>query len=153
MNSKNLIIIGIIIIIVVCVIAAAYFILNPTVKYTSLKVSGSCELQVPISNDNVSSSDNYGIFHYQDKEHDLNITSYNSEESKSLGGAVQMASIRDKQLLGGKTIIKDNLTVYQDEKTGVYSIFIGNNKTHDNILISCKDLDILIHVANSFDNS
>lgn len=149
MRIKNVLIILIIIAVVVCGAIAAYTFMNSDVQYTDLKVSGSCILSVPESDDAVNSTDNYGIFFYSDREHNLNITSYNSEEDKSLSGAVQMASIRDNQLLGGKPITENGTTVYLNEKTGVYSIFIGNNETHDNILISCSDLDMLMHVVKT----
>lgn len=60
-----------------------------------------------------------------------------------------MATIRDKKLVGAEPQIINGTSVYYDKETKTYNIFTGNDKTHDNILISCTNLDILIHVLNS----
>lgn len=149
MKKQNIILILILIVCVVCAgIVASQTIFSNT-EYTTLRISDSCTLEVPVSDEAVNSIDNYGIFIYQDPKHDLNITSFNSQDGVTLSGAVQMASIRDNALLNNKQIIENGTTIYHNEKTGVYSIFIGNNQTHDNILIQCSDLDILMHVLDS----
>lgn len=149
MKKQNIILILILIVCVVCAgIVASQTIFSNT-EYTTLRISDSCTVEVPVSDEAVNSTDNYGIFIYQDPKHDLNITSFNSQDGVTLSGAVQMASIRDNALLNNKQIIENGTTIYHNEKTGVYSIFIGNNQTHDNILIQCSDLDILMHVLHS----
>jgi hypothetical protein len=153
MNEKNIIII--IAIIVVAIACAGIFLFTtqnnttPT-QYTTIALSESCSIQVPVSDKAVTSTDNYGIKFYIDSKNNLNVTSFNSEEGVALSGAVQMASIRDNIQIGSTPIVTDDgITVYQNPNTKLYSIFIGNNTTHDNILIVSSDLDTLLHAYKS----
>ncbi len=154
MEDKKLILI---LAIIVIAIAAVGVILiasqndgNQSQSYTTLALSNTSTIEVPITTKALKSSDDYGIMYYVDEENDLNITSFNSAEGSTLPGAMQMASIRDTVQLGSTPIVtQDNITVYQNPDTKVYSIFTGNDTTHDNILIVSGDLDTLIHAYKS----
>lgn len=140
MKTNKLIIALIIIILIICAGMIVYSSSNSQIQYTDLQVSNSCTLSVPVSNDAVDNKED-GVFHYYDKQHNLNITGYNNTDV--------VDSLKDNELKNTKQIYENGTSVYQDEKTGVYSVLIENNDTNETILISCSDLDILIHVANS----
>ena len=143
-------IIGAIIIVVICAITAYFLVFNnQQLEYTTLQVSNTCSLQVPVSNDVENATDSYGIVYYQDKEHNLNITSFNSQEGVALSGGIQMASLRDSQQLNCQVVVENGTSIYFNKDTGIYTIFIGNNNTHDNILISTPDKDLLLTIVNS----
>ena len=91
MERKDLIIIGAVVMIaIICLVTAFFFVFNNnSMEYTNLQVSKSCSLQVPVSDSVNNAKDNYEIFYYVDKEHNLNITSFNSQEGVTLAGAVQ----------------------------------------------------------------
>lgn len=149
MKKENLIIIGAIVIVIIAVLATVFLVFNNETEYTTLQISKTCSLQVPVSNDADSSTDNYGIFYYVDKEHDLNITGFNSVECVTLSGAVQMASLRDSQQLNSQVVVENGTSIYYNKDTGIYTIFIGNDTTHDNILISTPNKDLLLTIVNS----
>lgn len=149
MKKENLIIIGAIVIVIIAVLATVFLVFNNETEYTTLQISKTCSLQVPVSNDADSSTDNYGIFYYVDKEHDLNITGFNSVEGVTLSGAVQMASLRDSQQLNSQVVVENGTSIYYNKDTGIYTIFIGNDTTHDNILISTHNKDLLLTIVNS----
>ena len=151
MERKDLIIIGAVVIIaIICLVTAFFFVFNNnSMEYTNLQVSESCSLQVPVSDSVNNATDNYGIFYYVDKEHNLNITSFNSQDGVTLSGAVQMASLRDSQQLSSQVVVENGTSLYYNKNTGIYTIFIGNDTTHDNLLISTTNKDLLLTVLNS----
>ena len=65
-----------------------------------------------------------------------------------MSAVVKMAEIRDNAL-DGSAVIKDNITLYYNNDTHIYSVFTGSDETHDNVLISSTDADLVVHVYNS----
>lgn len=149
MDKKYLILILAIVIIAIVALAGAYLLNNQEENYHRINLSSSCSILVPDSQNATNTTDYYNIFHYMDSENQLDITFYNSYyPERSLSGAAHMAAIRDSTL--GLTVVEENnITVYLNESTGVYSYFVSNNITHDNILITCSDLDMLMTIINS----
>lgn len=82
MKKDNIIIIAAVVIAIIAVLATVLLVFNNETEYTTLQISKTCSLQVPVSNDADSSTDYYGIFYYVDKEHDLNITGFNSASAE-----------------------------------------------------------------------
>lgn len=46
-------------------------------------------------------------------------------------------------------LVENGTSVYYNQNTGTYTIFIGNDETHDNILITTHDKDLLLTIVNS----
>ncbi|WP_407381024.1 hypothetical protein [Methanobrevibacter sp.] len=154
MEDKNLILITAIIVIAIAAVAvlliATQNISAEEQSYTTMALSNTSIIEVPITTMAFKSSDDYGIRYYADGENNLNITSFNSQEGATLEGGAQMAAIRDAvQLESTPIVTDDNITVYQNPNTKVYSIFTGNDTTHDNILIVSSNLDSLLHAYRS----
>lgn len=144
MNKKYLII-GVVI--VVAIIAAFAITSSGNIKYTTLDVSKTCSLQVPESND--VAGINSGVFTHVDKEHDLNISSYNSAESNNSSAADQMNSLVENQKLNAQALEENGTTIYYNQNAGTYAISLVNNETQDNILIITHDKDLSLAIANS----
>lgn len=119
------------------------------IEYTDIYISNASTLTVPLSNESQNSTDGYGIKFYNDPKYNLNITSFNSEEEPALSGAVQMAAIRDNTQLGCKPVNVNGTTIYENSTTGVYSVFDGNDTTHDNFLIVSNDKNLVVQTYNS----
>lgn len=45
--------------------------------------------------------------------------------------------------------VENGTTIYYNQNTEIYTIFIGNDETHDNILITTHDKDLLLAIVNS----
>ena len=147
MNKKYLIIGGVIVI--VAIAAALAITHSGEIKYTTLDVSKTCSLQVPESN-NVESLDNdSGIFCHIDKEHNLNITSYNGAESNNSSAMDKMNSLVENQKLNSQTLEENGTTIHYNKDAGTYAIFLSNNETQDNVLIITHDKDLALAIANS----
>lgn len=57
--------------------------------------------------------------------------------------------LRDSQQLNNQGLVENGTSVYYNQNTGTYTIFIGNDETHDNILITTHDKDLLLTIVNS----
>ncbi len=144
MKQKYLII-GVVI--VVAIIAAFAITSSGNTKYTTLDVSKTCSLQVPESND--VAGINSGVFTHVDKEHNLNISSYNSAESNNSSAIDKMNSLVENQKLNTQALEENGTTIYYNKDAGTYAISLVNNQTQDNILIVTHDKDLALKIANS----
>lgn len=151
MDNKKLIIIIALVAVIAILCFSIYMSLNSSsnVEYQTIKISNASTIQVPISNEAKSNVDNLGILYYEDPKHDLQVIAFNSETGSTLSGAVQMASLRDNLFSKGTPSVEDNVTVYFIKDTNEYVIFTGNDTTHDNVLIVCKDKDMALTVYKS----
>ncbi|MGN1362092.1 MAG: hypothetical protein ACI4VU_00015 [Methanobrevibacter sp.] len=154
MNKKNIITILIILIIVVIAILTAYvYFSDSSIQYKNVFISSSCELDIPVSSNlsNSTIADNITILN--DTQHDVLVISDNSYDDENLSSTlingVSFASIRDSYKNGGEQEKISNQTVFYNKNTKYYIAVIGNNNTHDNILIITKDKKILTHMINS----
>lgn len=57
--------------------------------------------------------------------------------------------LRESQQLNSQVLVENGTSVYYNQNTGTYTIFIGNDETHDNILITTHDKDLLLTIVNS----
>ena len=136
--------------VIILVGLVAYMVFNqPDVEYQTIAISNGTTIEVPVSNQANTFKDNLGIFYYQDPKYDVNITSWNSQEELSIMGAVDISSKIELQKGGATPSIENGVPIYYNKNTDSYCIEVGNNTTHDNILIVCKDKDTLIRIYSS----
>ncbi|MDD5960232.1 MAG: hypothetical protein PUC09_06250 [Methanobrevibacter wolinii] len=153
MNKKLLTTIIIIIIIAaVSGVTAFVYFSNPNVQYNNIKMSESCSMDIPVSNKltNTTIGDNISVIN--DTQHDLIIMYYNSNSdnlSSDLSDGVKLASTRDSYKIGAEQQTLNNQSVWYNKDTKYYMAFLGNDTTHDNILIVTKNKDILTHIMTS----
>lgn len=145
MNKK---IIFLIVIIAFVLLIGGYFLLNhqQETEKTTLVLSDSAYMKVPVSSSATSKADKNGIFYYVDKEHGLNVTTYNSNVSKS-AGLKTMNNLKNQIETGSRKIDDDKVVIY--EKDGVYSIFIKNTNSNDTILLQSTDKKTLLECWES----
>ena len=67
----------------------------------------------------------------------------------SITGAVDVTAQFEKQKGGNTPEIVDGVPVFYNKETGYYCIETGNDTTHDNILIMCKNKDIALKMYHS----
>lgn len=146
MVNKKTLVLGIIILICVFAISTTYLLVGgfSEPSFHQFNISDTCSCVVP-ETDNFDLTVSNNIQRYVDYENELNITSYNT---KSESGSDEMNKIIDSTLIGEEKNIK-GVSVHYNEKTGVYSILVGDSNSHDNVLITCKDADLLLKVYNS----
>lgn len=153
MNKKLLTTIIIIIIIAaVSGVTAFVYFSNPNVQYNNIKMSESCSMDIPVSNKltNTTIGDNISVIN--DTQHDFIIMYYNSNSdnlSSDLSDGVKLASTRDSYKIGAEQQTLNNQSVWYNKDTKYYMAFLGNDTTHDNILIVTKNKDILTHIMTS----
>ncbi|OWT32558.1 hypothetical protein BGI41_07045 [Methanobrevibacter sp. 87.7] len=146
---------SIIIIIIIAIIAgvtAFVYFSNPNVQYTNVELSPSCTIDIPVSNNLVNNTIGDNISQINDTQNDFFIMYYNSNSgnlSSSLGDGVKLAAIRDSYKIGAEQETINNETVWYNKDTKYYMTFLGNDTTHDNILIVTKNKNILTHVMTS----
>ena len=145
MNKKIIILI---VIIAIVAIIGGYFILNHQqgTEKTTLVLSDSAYMKVPVSSNATSKADKNGIFYYVDKEHGLNVTTYNSNVSKSSGLKI-INKLKSDMESGSKKIDEGNVVIY--EKDGVYSIFVKNTESNDTILLQSTNKKTLLECWES----
>ena len=146
MVNKKTLVLGIIILICVFAISTTYLLVGgfSEPSFHQLNISDTCYCMVP-DTDNFDLTVSNNIQKYVDYENELNVTSYNTQ---SESGRDEMNKIIDSTLIGEEKSIK-GVTVHYNQKTGVYSVLVGNSNSHDNVLITCKDVDLLLRVYNS----
>lgn len=138
------------ILVVVVVIGASFFLINydDSVKYESLEVSNSCSIDIPISDESNSSVISEGINFINDTQHDLIVYYFNSENGSAVAAA-ELAFLRDDFKANATEQTVANQTVWYNEENGTYMAFLGSPETHDNVMIVCKDQEILEHMIAS----
>lgn len=145
MKTKHIIII--VAVIAVVAVIGGYFLLNSsfqTTEHTTIVLSKSAYMEVP--NANASNNvDKNGIFHYNDKKDDINITSCSNLSASS--SVNEMKKLKNSVSTGAKKIKDDNVVIY--EKDGVYSIFVKNVEYNDTLLIQSTDKNLLLECWNT----
>lgn len=161
METKNLIIIGILLVII-CLLAGAIFgTLTNSVNYERIEiVPNGTSIEIP-TNDVKYLGDKEGV-KFWNWSNGVLIT-YNSQEGSNaveLSGALGFYAIKELVRSGNSENI-EGFTVYQlngqqlsNSNVSVngdvfYCIHLVNETTHDNIIICCKDKDVALHMAKS----
>ena len=153
MDTKKIIIIALTIILVSIIAIGAYFYTSDTgLEYQTINLTSTCSIDIPVS-DNITNktyADNIMILN--DTQNDVLIASYNSADgslSSLITDATQLAALRDSYKINSEQLTIANETVWFNEATGYYMAFLGNDTTHDNILIVTKDNETLEHMIKS----
>ena len=135
--------------VIAVVLASSFFFLNydETVKYTRIGLTNSSSLEVPISEHSTNTVVN-GINIFNDTQHDVTVMYFNSIDGNQVA-AVELEYIRDDFVANSVQETIANQTVWHNEDNGTYMAFIGNYLTHDNIMIICKDPEVLEHMIAS----
>lgn len=161
METKYLIIMGILIL-VICVLAGAlYLVMTGSEGYERIEISSNgTSIEVPANQLNyLGDTDGVKYWNWDDGA----LVTYNSQEGNNaleLDGALGFYAIKELVQKGNSENI-DGFTVYKLDaneisnsvKTNVkgdfYCIHLSNETTHDNIVICCKDKDVALHMAKS----
>lgn len=153
MKKLNMIIVLLVIVIAILGIGILFTsgILQHSDEMKTIALSDSCTINVTASDTNVSLyADTIKL--YNDTKNAICIVSYNSQEAfggngNALGGAFGFAGIRDSLTVGENLGDLNGFTLYKCD--GYYSAKLVNNSTHDNIVITCKDLNLLKKIVSS----
>ena len=148
-RNKKIIIVILLIILVILVLFVGYAWLNKNVEYRTIYLSNATTIEVPASDEANFVEDDLGIKYYQDPKYDVSIISWNSQEELSITGAVDVSAQFEKQKGGNTPTVEDGVPIYYNPDTGMFCIETGNDTTHDNILIMCKDKDIALKMYHS----
>ena len=139
-----------VLLVIVVVLASSFFLLgyDETVKYTRVGLTNTSSIEMPISDQSTNSVINNGIYVINDTKHDLTLMYFNSAQGNQVA-AVELEYIRNEFAANAVQETLGNQTVWHNEENGTYMAFIGNHITHDNILILCKDPEMLEHMIAS----
>ena len=138
--NKKFLVISIVIIIAIILCLTAFFMVNSHEESLStLRISNSCTIEVPMTNNTVKSLGN-GVYKFIFEESNVNITHQKS------GNNSEIKKINSDMIKNSKEV-EDG--IYYDSSTGNYFTFIENEETGDAILIEAKDLDLLKRIAKS----
>lgn len=147
--DKKTAILAVVVFCLLCV--GSYMIFDPAknLSYHEINLTNSCSASVPVTDKNSTYVDNLNINYYEDYENNLNITAFNNESIETASqGLLRFNNIKD-EVLGDEKMTEGNFTYYKNARTGDYTIFIEDRKSHNFILISSEDLTILNKVYNS----
>lgn len=164
MENKKLIIIGVLAVIL-CIFAGAIIgtlnTMNSSIDYERIEiVPNATSIEIPTSQANYL-GDTEGVKFWNWSNGAL--VTYNSQEGSNaveLSGALGFYAVKELVRTGNSENI-DGFTVYtldanqlaESIKTNgdgeFYCVHLVNDTTHDNIVICCKDKEILLHMAKS----
>ncbi len=145
MNTKGLIIIGIIALL--CVGAGAYVLLSSTPEYKNITMNG-VTFEVPASNVNVTNqTEHYSI--YNDSEHGIQIYVFDSENStlSDMSEAATFAGIREAYQVGAQLQQESNVSFNYSDTSKTYTYL--TNYTHKNVFIITKNKEDMKHILSS----
>ncbi len=139
-----------VLIVVAVVLSCSFFLLNfdDSVHYNRVGLTSTSSIELPVSDESTNTVVNGGIHLINDTKHDLIVMYFNSEEGNQVA-AVELEYIRNDFAENSVQETLGNQTVWHNEENDTYMAFIGNYVTHDNILIICKDPEILEHMIAS----
>lgn len=147
MDFRRLLLVALV---VVVVLASSFFLLNydDSVHYTRVGLTNTSSIEMPVSDGHVNTDIKGGIHLINDTKNDLILMYFNSGEGNQVA-AVELEYIRNDFVANSVQETINNQTVWHNEENDTYMAFIGNYITHDNILIICKDPEILEHMMQS----
>lgn len=139
-----------VLLVVVVVLATSFFLLgyDETVHYNRVALTSTSSIEMPISDQSTNAVIKNGIFLINDTQHDLTVMYFNSQQGNQVA-AVELEYIRNDFVENSVQETLGNQTVWHNEENDTYMAFIGNHITHDNILIICKDPEMLEHMIAS----
>ncbi len=139
-----------VLLVIAVVLSCSFFLLNfdDSVHYNRVGLTNTSSIEVPVSDESTNTVVNGGIHLINDTKHDLIVMYFNSEEGNQVA-AVELEYIRNEFAANSVQETLGNQTIWHNEENDTYMAFIGNYVTHDNILIICKDPEILEHMIAS----
>lgn len=139
-----------VVLVVVVVLSCSYFLLNydDSVHYTRVGLTNTSSIEMPVTDGSTNSVIDGGINILNDTKNDLVVMYFNSGNDNQVA-AVELEYIRNDFVSHSVEKTINNQTVWYNEENDTYMAFIGNYVTHDNILIFCKDPEILEHMMAS----
>ena len=139
-----------VLLVVVVVLSCSFFLLNfdDSIHYSRVGLTNTSSLEIPVSDESFNTEINGGIHLINDTKHDLVVMYFNSDQGNQVA-AVELEYIRNDFVANSVQENINNQTVWHNEENGTYMAFIGNYLTHDNILIICKDPEMLGHIMAS----
>ena len=151
--DKKYIIIALVVILAVLAIGIAFSMFGQSnVEYEKISLSKSASLEAPKVSDINSTKDANGVKTWTFKSKETAISAFNSKEESSLAGAAEFAVVRDS-LLNGSTDaqVYKGYEIKENTVNGVhyYIASTGNDTTHDNIILSSTNLEILQHMLDT----
>ena len=151
--DKKYIIIALVAILAVLAIGIAFSMFGQSnVEYEKISLSKSASLEVPKVSDVNSTKDANGVKTWTFKSKETAISAFNSKEESSLAGAAEFAVVRDSMLNGSTDAqVYKGYEIKENTVNGVhyYIVSTGNDTTHDNILLSSTNLEILQHMHDT----
>ena len=147
MDFRRLLLVALVIVVV---LSCSFFLLNfdDSIHYTRVGLTSTSSIEMPVSDETTNTVINGGIHVINDTKHDLTLMYFNSGQGNQVA-AVELEYIRNEFIANSVQETIGNQTVWHNEENGTYMAFIGNYVTHDNILIICKDPEILEHMIAS----
>jgi hypothetical protein len=139
-----------VLLVIAVVLTSSFFLLNydETIKYNRVSLTDSSSIDMPISDQSTTAVIKNGIYLINDTQHDLTVMYFNSAQGNQVA-AVELEYIRNDFISNSVQETLGNQTIWHNEENGTYMAFIGNHVTHDNILIICKDPEMLEHMIGS----
>lgn len=139
-----------VLLVVAVVLSCSFFLLNfdDSVHYNRVGLTSTSSIEMPVTDESTNTVVNGGIHLINDTKNDLILMYFNSEEGNQVA-AVELEYIRNEFAANSVQETLGNQTVWHNEENDTYMAFIGNYITHDNILIICKDPEILEHMIAS----
>ena len=140
----------VVLLVIAVVLVSSFFLLNydETIKYNRVSLTNTSSIEMPITDQSTTAVVNNGIFLINDTQHDLTVMYFNSAQGNQVA-AVELEYIRNDFVANSVQETLGNHTIWHNEENGTYMAFIGNHVTHDNILIICKDPEMLEHMMDS----
>lgn len=140
----------VVLLVIAVVLVSSFFLLNydETVKYNRVGLTNTSSIEMPISDQSTTAVVHNGINLINDTKHDLTVMYFNSAQGNQVA-AVELEYIRNDFISNSVQETLGNQAIWHNEENGTYMAFIGNHVTHDNILIICKDPEMLEHIITS----
>ena len=140
----------VVLLVIAVVLVSSFFLLNydETVKYNRVSLTNTSSIEMPISDQSTTAVVHNGINLINDTKHDLTVMYFNSAQGNQVA-AVELEYIRNDFISNSVQETLGNQAIWHNEENGTYMAFIGNHVTHDNILIICKDPEMLEHIITS----
>ena len=144
------IIIGLLVIIVVLICGVAYIVMSPQTEYTTVHiVENGTTMEIP-KDMNIKSENNQSDIVVLENDNTI-IILFNTQ-NKDLVQISNFAYIKNPIFgseFSGNVTLKDPTVAGCSLKGECNGVFIGNDETHDNIIIISEDENIVNHIVNS----
>lgn len=151
-DSKYILIALILVILALVIGIGAALFSQSEVTYETLNISSTAAIDVPKTDDASWIVNENGIKTYQCPSKKVFMNTYNSAEDYSSSSDEEFANYLDMWVNSANEV--ENYTGYEIKESTIndthyYIAYIGNETTHDNIIIGSEDLEILKHMLDS----